>query len=497
MQISPLITNNNISHKGFRQDYKTLYTNLRKASFKLSVNNTPQNLNAEIDATNKLASFIKENPIKSKIMVFAKNIRQHFMGLYLSIKNRYNPNDQAAKALRNFEKALSNKFNQITFKYNNEDFSYTEIKQIYKKETDVNKKNEIVNAINTAIKPLENDLRFLLKQRNNYAKAKGYENAHIQYTKLYGNSEEDIERSIKEFFESEETKKQIQKRLDLIAEEYNLSPEEAKQGFDLSLITKTDIDEYINSPEEAINFAKSSIQSMGFDLKKLEEEGKIVYEIKTDSKKSSSAYCKAIELGEIEGIASFAGSNVQTIQTLLHEIGHGLHGLKTSNKLPHVLKILNKTTTESVAMMFENLLYKEDLLNEKIPQKVLEKYKEYALSDELYQRINLILKTEFEREIAKNPDQDFLELYKRISKKYLPELAPEEYWFTPHLISLPSYQQNYILGFENADKIYSSLRNELGTEVSKNPKTADFLTKKIFRFGGLVNNKNLDKFLNL
>ena len=47
-----------------------------------------------------------------------------------------------------------------------------------------------------------------------------------------------------------------------------------------------------------------------------------------------------------------------------------------------------------------------------------------------------------------------------------------------------------------ADKIYDKLNGALGGELLNNPKTADFLTKAIFKYGRFMNDKRLNKKLN-
>ena len=89
-----------------------------------------------------------------------------------------------------------------------------------------------------------------------------------------------------------------------------------------------------------------------------------------------------------------------------------------------------------------------------------------------------------------NPNQDFTTLRKRISKKY--NLNPKnEIWFVDHYISYPIRRPVYLKGLILADKIYNSLRNKLGSEISSSPKTAEILINKIFKYGGFMNDSLL------
>ena len=109
----------------------------------------------------------------------------------------------------------------------------------------------------------------------------------------------------------------------------------------------------------------------------------------------------------------------------------------------------------------------------------------------MYEGLLLLAEAEFEKEMYNNPNQDFTSLRKKINKKY--NLNPKnEIWFVDHYISYPAHRPVYLKGLMLADKIYNILRNQLGTEISSNPKTAKILIDNIFKYGGFMNDTLLN-----
>ena len=152
--------------------------------------------------------------------------------------------------------------------------------------------------------------------------------------------------------------------------------------------------------------------------------------------------------------------------------------------------------TEAIALTFESLVYKENLLEEIVPKNVIGKFKKYKALDEAYIFTLLASRAQFEKEIYKNPEQDFEKLFSKIEKQYY-GTSNKRNWFAPLFIYSPGYIQNYIRAYVLSNQIYDATRKNLGTELHSNPKTANFMTKRIFYLGNLVNSKILNILLNL
>ena len=178
----------------------------------------------------------------------------------------------------------------------------------------------------------------------------------------------------------------------------------------------------------------------------------------------------------------------------MHETGHGLYSINTSSFVPLSKKDPKTILTEAIAIMFETLVHKENLLKDSVPQKILEQFKEYEEIDQVAKFTYLLARIDFERELYKNPNQSFEEIFKKSNLKYGITNSNNKEWFFHHLIHSPAHCFTYLVGMNLANKIYQKARQKLGTELSENQQTASYLKNRIFRYGGLMNEKLL-KFL--
>ena len=499
MQTNISSTCNNISHYGYLKDRRILERNVQKAKFKHSSNPTSNQRDLLVQAEAELKKFLKNNIFKTILCqmpeIFGKLI--DFISLVKGAIN-IRGNIFAHKESFKLTSLASKKFAELKFNVDGEELSFSEVGSRLSVEKDIEKRDSLYLSLLETFNTFEPEMRSLILKRNKIAKKMGYKNFYEYQLKVFGTSEEEVSKIIKEYCQKTDIKSAIQKRKEIVAKHYNTDIDKltfAQITTSLSKLTK--IDDYIQTTEKIYSITKDVYKRMGFDIDNLEQEEKIVYDLRPRNNKISRGICRNLIKGDMVGIEAQLNSGERDFTILMHEMGHGLHMLGSSNFLPKRLKQPKAHMTEAIALMFEALKYRESIFDDIAPKKVLDEFKEYAQLDEINDVVNLIVKAEFESEIYKNPNQDFGKLYGKIYQKYTQDNQKENAWFVLHLLVSPGYIQNYIRGFVLERRIYDAAREKLGTELSQNPKTADFLTKRIFKFGKLIDEKLLSLTLKL
>lgn len=478
--------NYNINHNGYLKNHQILRHNLSKAKFKSYNLDTPKNAEAYREAYRALDKFYENNIIRAAIYILWNNITKRLSNNFLD-KNLIKTTNKVFKM-----------FNELEFKYEGEKFSYSTLRKKMTDEKNIQKKEEISAILKAGLNTLQSPFRNLVQIRNNFAQKKGYEN-YYQYMleKKYGTSEKEIDECIKNYCENNNIYANLQKREQLIAEKHSVNIKEiptALIGEPLAL--QSGINNYIKSPEQIIDLAKKTFSDMGFNIEQLEKEDRITFDLGVEDKKINRTYCTSFITNYSIGICARIYKNIGSLFQLMHELGHGMHYLNMFKWLPKNLKNVDTCVTEAIAMMFESLILKENILKDIAPQNVIDKFKEYKKLDGNIKFLQLAVDAQFEKELYKNPEQDFEKLYQRIEKEYYGKNLNSE-WLVSHFITSPGYVQNYVRATILADKVYSSAREKIGNNLSETPETLKFLHKRVFGLGKLVNPKSLEKLLNL
>ena len=142
--------------------------------------------------------------------------------------------------------------------------------------------------------------------------------------------------------------------------------------------------------------------------------------------------------------------------------------------------------TEAIAMMMQDLIKRENILNEIVSIDILNEYKNTFIDDEVKFITKALTIINFEKEMYKNPDQDLKKLWHDMKVKYQMRSEKEEIdngWATiPHYLSPPAYYQNYFRATIIKAQIYNYLKEKLGN-ITENFKTAEVLKEELFKFG--------------
>jgi peptidyl-dipeptidase A len=182
--------------------------------------------------------------------------------------------------------------------------------------------------------------------------------------------------------------------------------------------------------------------------------------------KNQHAFCTDIDNeGDVRVLCNIK-PNQYWMNTMLHEFGHAVYDKNIDRALPFILREPAHTfTTESIAMIFgrfsSNPQWLKDVagISEEEKQKIAEScFKTLRLEQLVFSRWAQVM-YRFEREMYKNPDQDLNALWWDLVEKYQlmkrPEGRNEPDWATKiHIATYPCYYHNYLLGELLASQLY-------------------------------------------
>ncbi len=220
--------------------------------------------------------------------------------------------------------------------------------------------------------------------------------------------------------------------------------------------------------------------------------------------KNPHAFCTHIDReGDVRILCNIA-SNETWMETVLHELGHGVYDKYLDFDSPYLLRSpAHPFTTEAIAMFFGRLSRNPAWMQEMLGlsdaqraeiEKVSGKYMQ--LKQLIFARWDMVMYN-FEKELYANPDQDLNKLWWDMVEKYQfvkrpPERNSPDWAAKIHFAIAPCYYHNYMLGELLASQLHHELTVQVlkvrkGQEVSYvgQEKAGRFLRKKVFEAGDL------------
>ena len=212
--------------------------------------------------------------------------------------------------------------------------------------------------------------------------------------------------------------------------------------------------------------------------------------------KCQHAFCIDIDrVGDIRVLANVA-DNHYWMDTMLHELGHGVYDAGFGADLPWLLRTTHLIPTEGIAMLFGRLASDGEWLARVADMPA---DKAVILEDSLrasraaallaFSRWVLVMTT-FERSLYADPDGDhdarWWELVARYQLVTPPDGRRAADWAAKiHVATAPVYYQNYLYGELVASQLAEALRRECGGIVDR-PEAGRFLVERVFRPGASV-----------
>lgn len=218
--------------------------------------------------------------------------------------------------------------------------------------------------------------------------------------------------------------------------------------------------------------------------------------------KNPHAFCTDIDReGDVRVLCNLRNDE-QWMETLLHELGHGVYDFNRKPDTPFLLREpAHPFTTEGIANFFGRLsrdaawMQAELGLSAAETSRIREVTERYARMKQLvFARWSLVM-FDFERELYADPDQDLNAVWWNLVEKYqlirkpAGRNAPD--WAAKiHFVMAPCYYHNYLLGELFASQVRNALvRDILKPEggsapvIAGDPRIGKFLREKIFEAG--------------
>ncbi len=402
--------------------------------------------------------------------------------------------------------AIEEKFNKFRARVDGKEMTDNEVRKALKTSTNSERLQAVWEASKAVGGKVADDLKELVRLRNQAAVQLGFKNFHAL-----------------QLFLNEQDGAQLLKLFDELDELTRTPFETAKADLDARLaercgIKKADLrpwhyhDPFFQATPDvfATNldtpFARADLTALcrtfyagiGLPIDRVIVNSDL-YEKKG---KSQHAFCTDIDReGDVRVLANIRPNN-QWASTMLHEFGHSVYSsLNIPATLPYALRMESHIlTTEGVAMMFERMSKRGSfLVKMDLPVKDVKAFDEAAAKSLRYQLLifsrwcQVMLR--FEKGMYENPDQDLNKLWWDLVEKYQLVKRPAgrnapDYASKVHIVSAPVYYHNYMMGELFASQVHHAIARELykdadpnGVIYVGNKAVGEFMRKRVFEPG--------------
>ena len=341
----------------------------------------------------------------------------------------------------------------------------------------------------------------LVKHRNVIAMEAGFSNYHEMSLKLSGQSPEEVTKIFDELDSlTRDSFSGLKTEIDqYFADKYKIPVTELRPWHyqnrffqEAPEIYSVDFDKYYEK-QDPVKLASAYYNGIGVPVDAILANSDL-YE---KPGKNQHAFCTDIDRsGDVRTLDNIRPDSYW-MNTILHELGHGVYSYYNDRSLAFVLRDAAHTfTTEAIANLFGRFAKDPEWMVSMgiIDRPESEKITEISVKA---QRLQMIVFSRwaqvmyrFEKSMYENPDQDLDKLWWDTVEKYQSLKKPEGRnmpdWATKiHIALYPCYYHNYLLGEILASQLYSYIT----ANVSKNPSftgetaVGDYLKEKVFEPG--------------
>lgn len=408
--------------------------------------------------------------------------------------------------------SIEQKFNKFRAKVNGKELTDNEVKDILQEETDSTKLQEAWEASKIQGELVSKDLIDLIKLKNQLAQSLGFKNHYVLSLEANEQTEEQIMKIFDELDSSTNLVfKNVKKEIDtFLSKKYRtneLKPWHYQDLFfqEAPTIYSTDLDKFYK--ESVLDKAERFYSSLGIDVSTILKRSDL-YE---KQGKYQHAYCMDLDReGDIRSVMNIK-NNEKWMETVLHELGHGIYWQYIDKKLPFLIRDTSHTlTTEAIAQLFGRISKNTSFIKEfcNVNENEISKIKSdieksLMLRELVFSRWSQVM-FNFEKSLYENPEQDLNKLWWDIVKKYqfIYFSRDKADWASKiHLVSSPVYYHNYLMGELYASQINNYIaKNILKQDSLKNlnysgkKEISKFLIDKIFFPGSLYNWEELIEY---
>lgn len=374
--------------------------------------------------------------------------------------------------------AVENRFTTYRPVIGGEEMTTNDVYRILGEEKSTAKRRETWEA-SKGVGPIVRDsLIQLVKLRNESAKKVGFDNYYTMSLTLAEQNEEEL---VALFAELDEMTREpflaMKKGLDeSLAKSYKIKVDDLRPWHyhdpyfqEVPQVGDINVDKYYEG-KDPVEIAKAFFASIGLPADDVLARSDL-YE---KQGKNPHAFCTDIDrAGDVRILANMK-SNGYWMETILHELGHGVYDKALDPKLPFLLRTYpHLCVTEASAEYFGRLSQDPAWMKAALGLDDKELAKIAPVITESLRMKQLIFARwcqvmfNFERQLYKNPDQDLNALWWDTVERYQFVKRPEERnapdWATKiHIVTNPVYYHNYLLG----ELIASQLQHRIAAQVS-------------------------------
>jgi peptidyl-dipeptidase A len=441
----------------------------------------------------KSSGLITDTMLKRQLTV----LYQSFMGPQVEA-TRY-------KKLRFAETKLWQSFSAISVELGGKKYAGGQLDSIRKNSVDTTILRKIYSAYREKGRQIAGDIIQMVKMRNDFARDFGYTDYYQLALETKDQTPEKIKKLLDEielkthdqFFEAKElVDKVLAKRYhvriqDLRCYHYNderssYLPRKFSEKMD-SLYCKGD----------PIGMASQFFSGIGLPVQDVIEKSDLKYR----SGKSTGTNIFNVDFKNDLRMMATIKQNADGMKKIMHLCGHASHFKNISDKVPYLLKDPNSVVAEGVASFFENMttnnlwLMGEFDMDSVSNQEFKLLCMHFMQVDRLYRFRRLLVKSIFEREIYKSPDQNLGALWYKLNEEYLGIRPPKDQnttdWATTsYFTSFSCSVHNFVLADLFASQlqhyIEKNILDVINPEYQDNKSIGQYLVSQLYKYGDLL-----------
>jgi peptidyl-dipeptidase A len=410
------------------------------------------------------------------------------------------------KEIVNLNSNIIKKFNTYRAVIDGKEVTDNQILEVLKNEKSEGKRKAAWEASKQVGKVIEQNLLKLVKLRNQVAVKLGFKNFYEMSMFISEQDPNEIVGIFNKLKEStDEPFRKLKDKMDkILAEKYGIRPDEMKPWHyadpffqSVPKVSNINFDQYYKG-KDIEKLGRDFYSSIGMTVDDILKNSDL-YERKG---KYPHAFCIDMDReGDVRTMQNI-NADVNWMETILHELGHGVYSKNVDRSLPYLLRSESHIlTTEAIAQMMERHAKNPEWMQanlgisdnekEEITKVVKEEQQLKAL---IFCRWSMVMLF-FEKNLYENPDQDLNKLWWDLVEKYQFIKRPSgrnepDYAAKIHLSQSPVYYHNYLLGELMASQLMNNIAKNIykTDDLSKisfynNPEVGKYLIEKVFKPG--------------
>ena len=366
---------------------------------------------------------------------------------------------------------IEQKYGNFRTEVKGKKMSDNDVEEVLKSSKDVKYQQEVWEAQKKIGSLVADDIKKLVKLRNDVAKDLGFKNYHEMSLTLGDQSPKEVKVLFDELDSlTKGAFTQVKGDVDnYFVKYYNLKSKDDLMPWNYQdrffqqapKIYDVDLDKYYLG-KNLETLTSDFYSGMGLPINDMLKNSDL-YE---KPGKNQHAFCTDLDnAGDVRVLCNVK-PNSKWMNTMLHEFGHAVYDKNIDTTLPFILRDPAHTfTTEAIAMLMgrfsSNPQWIKDMtgISEEEKMKIAESsFKTLRLEQLVFSRWAQVM-YRFEKGMYENPDQDLNKLWWDLVEKYQllkrPAGRNEPDWATKiHIATYPCYYHNYLLGELLASQLY-------------------------------------------